>query len=1064
MTIHILIIAQSHTQSQLHQHSLTEAGYTVMTADNAKTVQTQLQEFCPDIIIIERSLPGLDVARLCQKIKAGCSSPFIFALNEDKIDESDSMEGFAFGVDAYLTKPVGEAELLDRVHTVASLWQAHRELEKREREYALITANVTDLIGRISFTGEFQYVSPSSQAFLGCDPEEVVGRIVDDWLHPDDQALIDEIPHLLSGEVSEATFEHRILHRNGRYTWVETNVHVLDNHADKGELVFVARDISQRKQVESQLYLLSKALKAAEQAIVITNREGIVEWANPAFTTLTGYSSEEIIGKNPRILKSDRNSPAFYAQLWQTILAKEIWHGELINRRKDGREYVEEMTISPVINDDEEITHFIAIKQDVTADREAQENLRQSERRYRTLVRHLPDIILRYDRQCRFIYVSENIVEVSGIQAQDYVGKTHHEVDLTPEWADYWQTELINVMDTGVSSDGEYLHEGENGRFYLYWRLIPEFNSKGEVTGALGIFQDISERHHNEMLLNKQQAIARIASSLRQAVTRGEMLPIILSELLLIMEASGDALVTPDLQAGEWVVELAQGEYAHLIGTRLPAENVLTNQIFALGKPYINNEIHNEPGLPLRDELGSVQAAAGLPMSIHGNELGIIWIGRIHPFLPDDIDLFAAITDIAASSLFRAALFEETQQQALLLTERVYERTAALSLANAQLSAALHSRDLFLANMSHELRTPLSIIILRTEILQDQIYGSLNLKQTHALEIIHQSADHQLALISDILDVIKIEAGQVELDPETVSISDVFQSSSYMVQALAQKKQINITFQVIPEDLYIVADSRRLKQILVNLLTNAIKFTPENGKVGLVVDNEPDGAVRFTVWDTGIGVYKEDISKMFEPFVQIDNGFTKNYEGAGFGLALVRRLIELHGGTIQVDSQVNEGTQISFTLPQPIKKDPIPTNDISSKITQKNEDADKPKVKVLLAEDTKLLADGIMEYLSALNYEIVVAQNGLEALEKIGEFMPNIVLMDIHMPVMDGLEAIKRIRSYDTQISDVPIVALTALAMPNDSDRCLETGATTYLSKPFSLTELKAVINDLLEE
>jgi PAS domain S-box-containing protein len=820
-------------------------------------------------------------------------------------------------------------------------------------------------------------------------------------------------------------------------------------------------------EVEAQLHLLSKALLASDQAVIITNREGVVEWTNPAFTKLTGYTLEEIRGKTPRILKSGRQDPAFYAELWRTISAKETWHGELINRRKDGQEYIEEMTISPVTDDNEEIAHFIAIKQDVTAVREAQKHLRQSERRYRTLVENLPDIVLRYDLQCRFVYASENVAEVFGIPAQAYIGQTPDEIGVSAGWSAYWRQNLHNVMATRKARNGEYLYDGENGRFYFYWRLVPEFDSKGTITGVLNILQDITPHYQNELLQKKQQAIARLTSSLRQTVTRAEMLPIILHELLSVMEASVVALLTPDLQTSEWVVEVSQGEHGYLVGARLPAENVLTEQIFAQGKPYLSNGTLADVGLSLQDEAGSIQAVVALPISIHGNELGIIWIGRRQPILPHELDLLTAVTDVVASALFRVALFEETQQQAMVLADRVRERTAALGMANTQLSEAMRSRDLFLASMSHELRTPLSVILMRAEILQDQIHGPLTAKQSRALEIIQQSAQLQLDLISDILDVAKIEAGQVTLDFETVLVRDICRTSLYMVQALAQQKHINITLHVLPEDLTICADARRLKQILVNLITNAVKFTPEKGKVGLLIDTVPDDeAIRFTVWDTGIGIKEGDIPKIFDPFMQIDNSLSKKYAGAGLGLALVLHLVKLHGGGIQVESEVNEGTRISFKLPHKIRKGGAPLMIRNAlPVIAKNGNAanGRTNIKILLAEDNKMIADGLLDYFSTFDYEIVVAQNGVEALEQIVQFAPKLVLMDIHMPDMDGLEAIKRIRSNGSQTKGVPIIAMTGLAMPGDKERCLEAGATAYLPKPFSLTRLKSLMDGLLE-
>ncbi len=229
---------------------------------------------------------------------------------------------------------------------------------------------------------------------------------------------------------------------------------------------------------------------------------------------------------------------------------------------------------------------------------------------------------------------------------------------------------------------------------------------------------------------------------------------------------------------------------------------------------------------------------------------------------------------------------------------------------------AAQLKDEFLANMSHELRTPLTAVLGMTEALQDQVYGPLNEKQLHSLEIIERAGNHLLALINDILDISKIEAGKLELEVTPVSVPEICESSLRMVRAPAEKKGITLYSRFNGQAETILADQRRLKQILVNLLSNAVKFTPEGGMVTLTVEDrtEPE-RVCFRVRDTGIGIEPEAREQIFEPFTQVDGGFARSQDGTGLGLALVRRLVHLHGGKISPEKRGGGGSTFTVALP-----------------------------------------------------------------------------------------------------------------------------------------------------
>jgi CheY-like chemotaxis protein len=259
------------------------------------------------------------------------------------------------------------------------------------------------------------------------------------------------------------------------------------------------------------------------------------------------------------------------------------------------------------------------------------------------------------------------------------------------------------------------------------------------------------------------------------------------------------------------------------------------------------------------------------------------------------------------------------------------------------------------------------------------------------------------------------------------------------------------------------ADGRRLKQILVNLLSNAVKFTPEGGKIGLEVEGDAkQQVVRFTVWDTGIGIAQEDMARLFQPFVQLDASLSRKYEGTGLGLSLVYRMVEMHGGSVSVESDVGQGSRFTVSLPwrKPGDKESENVGDEESKTIVPHPPISRSPhapITILLADDSEETLKACSDYLLKEGYRVIIARNGVEAVDRTKEEHPDLILMDIQMPIMSGLEAIKRIRS-DKDIADIPVIALTALAMSGDKEKCLKAGANAYLSKPVSLKDLDRAI------
>jgi signal transduction histidine kinase len=405
------------------------------------------------------------------------------------------------------------------------------------------------------------------------------------------------------------------------------------------------------------------------------------------------------------------------------------------------------------------------------------------------------------------------------------------------------------------------------------------------------------------------------------------------------------------------------------------------------------------------------------------------------------------------------------------LQQQSHTQNEELRFANAKLARAARMKDEFLANMSHELRTPLVAILGISEALLEEIYGEINIAQQKSVRTIQESGKHLLSLINEILDLAKIESGKLKLEKTKVSVTEVSQTCLRLIKELAQKKRIKIKTIFDQDVITLNADERYLKHILINLLNNAVKFTPEKGIVTLAITGDvKEKLVQISISDTGIGIAQEDKEKLFEPFIQLDAQLNRHHEGTGLGLSLVYRLTEMHGGSVTVESEIGKGSCFTISLPwQPTTVRETISETVSDfeegsnlELKKKRPQSSPEKTLILLADDNLTTCETLSEYLIAKGYRLILAHNGLQAIEQSLEKRPNIILMDVQMPTLDGLEAMRRIRAHP-EIAQTPIIALTALAMAGDEARCLEAGASDYLSKPVSFKKLVNKIEALLQ-
>ncbi len=478
--------------------------------------------------------------------------------------------------------------------------------------------------------------------------------------------------------------------------------------------------------------------------------------------------------------------------------------------------------------------------------------------------------------------------------------------------------------------------------------------------------------------------------------------------------------------------------HSHPEGSHYPAADCRASSIFRDGLP-----IHVD------DEVFWRADGSSFPVEYHANP--ILRDGK----LVGAVVNFSDVSERRQAEVALRLAHDALAQERALLTERVRERTAELDRANAELGRTARAKDEFLAAMSHELRTPLTSILGLSETMGDGLLGALSPQQTKAASTIHENGAHLLELINDILDMSRVASGRMTLRLDQVPVNQLWDACLRLIRPPATAKGLRLETRLDPAVQLVHGDSRRLKQMLINLLGNAVKFTPEGGTIGLDVMGEPDHRqVRIRVWDTGIGIPADQLERLFKPFVQIDSRLSRQHGGTGLGLALAYGMAQLHGGTIEVASAVGKGSHFDLILPwNPQAQRGVELREESvTKETSPPTQTLEP-ARVLLAEDNADNLEMVSNYLRLRGFEVHTARDGLEAVAQARACLPDIIIMDVQMPELDGLEATRRLRA-DPTLRLTPIIALTALAMPGDRERCLDAGMDDYLSKPLGLSEL----------
>ena len=898
----------------------------------------------------------------------------------------------------------------------AELKENQQRLAQAEERSRMLLESAGQGIFGVGEDGLVNFINPAGLSMLGFAAEEVIGQRIHPLIHhthPDGTPYpLEECPmhHTLTRGTIGKRDDEVLWRKDGTSFQVEYNsVPISKDGAITGSVV-VFSDITERKQAEQELQKLSSAIEQSQVSVVITASDGTIEYVNRKFTEVTGYSFEEAVGQNPRVLNAGIQSAEFYKNMWDTIKAGKVWEGEFANKKKTGEIFWENAIISPLRNKEKQITHFVAVKEDTTERRQAAEALKNSEQRLAQIINFLPDPTMVTDNEGTVLTWNQAMENLTGVKAEDMVGKGNFEyalpfygerrpilIDLVKNWNAEYEKNYLSVKKDGENLISESYHPSLGGKeVYLHGTAGLIYDAAGEVAGAIESLRDVTEKKKADDIIRESEE--RLSNILKTT-----------NEGFWLIDTDDITLDVNDAMC-EILQRQREDVVGHSINDFLDEKNIKV--------------VREQEKIRGEGETGLYEVSISRP-----DGTSVPCLVNAAPLLDADgnkIGSFGMFTDI---------------------TERKQMEDELIDAKHTAIEANKAKGD-FLANMSHEIRTPMNAVIGMTHLA---LKTELTAKQQDYLHKIHSSANSLLGIINDILDFSKIEAGKMDMESVDFNLDDVLDNLANLVTVKAQEKEdlevLFATAQDVPR--FLVGDPLRLGQVLINLANNAVKFT-DTGEIvvstELVKKNKDRISLKFSVSDTGIGLTEEQAGKLFQSFTQADTSTTRKYGGTGLGLTISKRLVEMMNGEIWVESEPGQGSTFNFTATFGLGREEVKKRFSPS--------ADLRGMKVLVVDDNPTSREILRDMMESFSFEVTLAatgQEGITEIEKADKDKPfEMVIMDWKMPGMDGIEASRRIKEHPG-LSHVPhIVMVTAYGREEVMRNAEKVGLDGLLLKPVS--------------
>jgi PAS domain S-box-containing protein len=989
--------------------------------------------------------------------------------------------------------------------------RAEEALRASEERFRTLAAVAPAGIVLTDPRGQVTYANEASCRIVGRSAEEMMGWGWSQALHPADRERIrtEWAEAATSGRPYE-TFKHRFLHPDGSVTWVHANAAPIRGEA--GELLghaVVMVDITDRKQaqeaLENSLSLLRATLESTADGILVVDAEGQVVSYNQKFLRMWGMSEEDIASKDAdlrfaSVLDQLKDPESFQAKVGQIYAQPELEVSDRLEF-KDGRVF-ERYSLPQRVGGAcaGRVWSFC----DITERKRAEERLAEETRLTEGIVDGCPVALFVIGRDHKLVFWNRACEELTGLSREEMLGTDR-------QWEPFYDHKRPVMADLLV--DGElqrlgtlYQHmglapaplvrDGYKGEGYfeslgshLYFLAAPVYDENGHILGAIETLQDVSETKRLESRLHEysrdlEKTVAELESKTRKLESQ-EASQRAYTELLSILNSIEiNQILRRSLRR---IVEQANCQLG-LIYLREDASQELrlmasySVDAAALDAPLVQpasglpaKVVQEVRRVTIRDipqdanlsfDLGFARATprtvVGLPITFRERVLGALVVASIEDMSEATLAFLENCLRQVAVAINNALAFNQIERQSQELAD-----------INRELAEASRLKSEFVANMSHELRTPLNSILGFSEILLRNREANLTERQLGNIEKIRRNGAGLLTLINSILDLSKVEAGKMDVASEPTNVRQVVEECVEAVRPLADQAGLDLVLEPIGEVPIIRSDAGKIGQVLTNLLSNAIKFTEQGSvKVGVNKRRRREDPIEISVEDTGIGIAPQHLQEVFKEFRQLDGSANRRYEGTGLGLSISRRLAEILGGSISIDSEQGKGSRFTFVIPvvrredAPHIEEPAPeaaagvsgAEEARVSVAGTSGGASAPPMRVLVIGADADCIEMVEREAEAMGCEVAVCATGPEGVRLASESPPGAVVLDLSAPERTGWAVLTELRAQ-AATRELPVAVISA---PGDRRRAYYLGATQFVARPAEAAQVRSALGKML--